>query len=322
MKYNPVGRSGLKVSSLAFGTMTFGDGADEAMSKKLYRMCQDIGINTFDCANVYAGGISEKILGELVKGHRDEVVLTTKAYYPMSGDINARGGSRFHLIKALDDSLKRLDIEYIDIYYLHCFDEETPLEESLSALNDFVRQGKVLYLGLSNFASWQVMKAKSICEQKGFASITCIQPMYNLLRRQCEAELLPMADSEGLGVFSYGPLAGGLLTGKYLKDKTSQGRLNQDEMYRKRYADQTNLDIAENFVNFANVNGYHPVSLAIAWAAAHKAVTAPLIGARKTEQLAPVLASLDIQMTEDLYQEISALSPRPALPTDRTEEHA
>lgn len=319
MQYKNVGRSGLKVSSLCFGTMTFADGADEATSSALYSACRDKGINFFDCANVYAKGQSEEILGRLCKGHRDEVVLATKGYFPMGKDVNARGASRFHLTKALEGSLKRLDTDYIDLYYIHHFDEDTPLEESLSTLNDFVRQGKVLYLGVSNFAAWQIMKAKAICERSGFAPISCIQPMYSLLKRQVESEILPMAISEGFGVFSYSPLGGGYLTGKYLTDEGS-GRFDSSKMYQQRYEAETNLNTVRSFINFAKDNNYHPVTLAIAWAAGHPGITAPIIGARNMTQLQPALDALDFPMTEDLRTELSSFSLAPALPTDREEE--
>lgn len=321
MQYKNLGKSGLKVSPLCMGTMTFGKEADKKTSQKLYKMCRDHGINFFDCANVYVGGESEKILGQFIKGHREEVVIATKAYYPMGNDINARGLSRFHLTKALDASLKRLKTDYVDVYYMHHFDENTPLEESLSTLNDFVRQGKVLYLGISNFAAWQVMKAIGICQQNHFAPISCLQPMYNLLKRQCESEILPMAEGEGLGVFSYSPLAGGLLTGKYqYKVAPKEGRFNSSEMYQKRYEADRELKTIQSFLDFAKTNDYHPVSLAVAWAAGHSGITAPIIGARNEEQLKPVLEALDIDMNGELRQRIADFSFAPAIATDRAEE--
>jgi len=322
MKYKNLGNTGVKVSSLTLGTMTFGDGANEPMCQDIYRLARDKGINFFDCANVYAEGESERILGRLIKEHRDEVLISSKAFYPTSEDINSRGLSRFHLTKALENSLKNLATDYIDVYYLHNFDEETPLEESLSALNDFVRQGKVLYLGLSNFSAWQIMKAIGITEKFNFAPISCIQPMYNLLKRQCESEILPMAQNEGLGVFSYGPLAGGFLTGKYLKNEKTGGRFDTSQDYQKRYEEQTNRQTVEAFLKFALENNYNPVSLAISWAASHPYITAPLIGARNTEQLTPALESLNIPMTVKLRKQISDFSIGPALPNDREEDRA
>ena len=320
MVYKNLGNTGLKVSSLCMGTMTFGREANRPMSKKLYSMCREVGINFFDCANGYAGGESEKILGKLIKSHRDEVVIATKGYFPTGKDINARGLSRFHLTKALDASLKRLNTDRVDVYYLHHFDEQTPLVETLATLNDFVRQGKVLYLGISNFAAWQVMKAIGICQQNNFAPINCLQPMYNLLKRQCESEILPMAISENLGVFPYSPLGGGLLTGKYQSKKAVEGRFNKSQMYQRRYEADRELSTVDSFLSFAKTNNYHPVSLAIAWSGGHDGVTAPIVGARNEEQLKPALASVEIEMTEELRAQISEFSFAPAIATDRAEE--
>lgn len=324
MQYKRLGNSGLKVSSLCLGTMTFGNGADTSMCKKLYVLSRDKGINFFDCANVYAAGESERILGKLIHEHRDQVVLSTKAYFPTGDTINDRGLSRLHLMKELEKSLKRLNTDYIDLYYLHSFDNETPLEESLSTLNDFVRQGKVLYIGLSNFAAWQVMKAISLSTQFNAAPINCIQPMYNLLKRQCESEILPMAASEGLGVVPYSPLAGGLLTGKYLKEKPTDGRFEKagkmGEMYQRRYRNTANDLAVKKFLKFADENNFNPVSLGIAWVNSHDSVTCPIIGARNVEQLKPALESLAINMTQNLRHEISDFSLAPAIATDRAEE--
>lgn len=320
MEYRNLGRAGVKVSSLCFGTMTFGDGADEKMSADLYGLCRDKGINFFDCANVYAKGASERILGRLIKPHRQEVIIATKAYFRTSEDVNGRGLSRFHLTQSLEQSLKRLDTDYVDLFYLHHFDEETPIEESLSTLNDFVRQGKVLYLGLSNFAAWQVMKSISITQIQHWAPISCIQPMYNLLKRQCESEILPMAQSEGLGVFPYSPLAGGWLTGKYLNDQASAGRFTSSKMYQKRYEQEQNQHTTQAFMDFAAKQGYHPVSLAIAWVGSHPGVTAPIIGARNVEQLMPALDAIELALTAEERETISSFSLSPAIATDRAEE--
>jgi len=320
MKYVNLGNTGLKVSELCLGTMTFGRESDKMTSKKVYKLCRDKGVNFFDCANVYVGGESEKILGQLIKKERSEVVVATKAYFPMGKDINARGLSRFHLTKSLEGSLKRLGTDYVDVLYLHHFDKNTPLEETLSTLNDFVRQGKVLYLGISNFAAWQVMKAIAICQQNNFAPINCLQPTYNLLKRQCESEILPMAISEGLGVFPYSPLAGGLLSGKYQNKKPKTGRFNRSQMYQKRYEEERQQESINAFLNFAKDQDIHPVSLAVAWAGSHEGVTSPIIGGRNVTQLKPALASVNIDMTEELRNAICDFSMTPAIATDRSEE--
>jgi aryl-alcohol dehydrogenase-like predicted oxidoreductase len=322
-KYRYLGDTGVKVSPLCFGTMSFGGIADEATSAAMFRRCREVGINVFDCANVYEGGRSETILGDLIQDCRDEVVITSKVYFPMGDDPNARGASRYHITRAVDASLRRLRTDYIDLYFVHRFDEETALEETLRALDDLVRQGKVLYLGASNFAAWQVMKALSISRREALTPFHVIQPMYNLVKRQAEVELLPMAQSERLGVIPYSPLGGGLLTGKYGVDtQPDTGRLTSNQMYQTRYGDRLNYEVAERFTKFAATHGFNPVSLAVAWVESHPGVTAPIIGARNPEQLEDSLGALDIDVTPDLRDEISALSPTPPPATDRVEERS
>ncbi len=319
--YRVLGRTGLKVSPLALGTMSFGREADESVSKALYNRCREVGINVFDCADVYAKGRSEVILGKLIASERDEVVLATKAYFPTGRDPNARGSSRYHLVRAVEASLTRLGTDRIDIFYLHRFDDETDLEETLRALEDLVRDGKVLYPAASNFAAWQTMKGLGIQRTRGYGTFAAIQPMYNLVKRQAEVELLPMARSEGLGVFPYSPLGGGLLTGKYGAQRLPEsGRIVDDPMYAIRYGREGDLHTASAFTALAKDRGLHPVSLAIAWVAAHPAVTAPLLGARDLEQLEPALQALEVAMDDELYQAVSALSPAPPPATDRNEE--
>ena len=318
-----LGDTGVKVSPLCMGTMTFGGPADRETSAAMFRRCREAGINVFDCANVYEDGRSEEILGDLVADCRDEVVLTTKAYFPMGDDPNARGASRYHLVRAVEDSLRRLDTDRIDVFFVHRFDEQMGLVETLRALDDLVRQGKVLYLGASNFAAWQVMKALGRQRAEGWAPFHVIQPMYNLAKRQAEVELLPLAQSEALGVLSYSPLGGGLLTGKYgVEQAPENGRLVENPMYKTRYGAQVHYDVAERFTQFAENHGYNPVSLAVAWVAHHPAITAPIIGARTLDQLEGSLGALDIDMTEDLRAEVSTLSPTPPPATDRVEERS
>ena len=316
-----LGQSGLKISELGFGTMSFGKEADAEMSAKMYARCRDAGIHLFDCADVYAGGRSEEILGKLCRGHRDEVVLATKGYFPTGDGPNDRGSTRFHLVRAVEASLRRLGTDRIDLYYLHRMDDQTPLSQTLRALDDMVRQGKIVYVAVSNFAAWQVTKALGLAALRGFAPLVAIQPMYNLLKRQAEVEILPMANSEGLGVLPYSPLAGGLLTGKYGVDRRPDaGRIVDNKMYGVRYGAPDNFEVAERFCAMAAELGHHPVSLAIRWVASHPAVTAPLIGARNLTQLEPALQSLDVAMDADLRARISALSITPPPATDRNEE--
>ena len=321
MNYKFLGRSGLKVSSLCFGTMTFGAEADEAESAAMFRACRDAGINFFDCADIYAGGRSEEILGRLIRDGREDVVITSKAYFATSKDVNAMGASRRHLMSAVEASLRRLGTDRVDVYFIHRFDDRTALEDTLRALDDLVRQGKVVYTGASNFAAWQVAKALGICQNSGWAPLTCIQPMYSLVKRQAEVEILPMAQSEKLGVIPYSPLAGGLLSGKYEAGPAPErGRLMNHKISQMRYGEAWYHEVAGRFAAFARERGLDPVSLAIAWAGSHPAVTAPIIGARTVGQLRACLAAADVPMTEGLRAEISALSPEPPPATDRNEE--
>ena len=321
MNYRYLGSTGVKVSPLCLGTMSFGGQADAETAADMFHRCRDLGINAFDCANVYEDGRSEEILGDLITDCRDDVVITSKAYFPTGDGPNDRGASRYHLVRAVENSLERLGTDRLDVLFIHRFDEKTALSETLRALDDLVQEGKVLYLGASNFAAWQVMKALGLQRQEGWTPFHVIQPMYNLAKRQAEVELLPMAEQENLGVLSYSPLGGGLLTGKYgLDDRPDEGRLVENEMYQTRYGEKVNYEIAERFSEFAEDNGYDPVALAVSWVASHPAVTAPIIGGRNLKQLEGSLAALDVKMTSDLREEISSISPTPPPATDRVEE--
>jgi len=316
-----LGSTGMQVSKLCFGTMSFGGDADEAMSEKLYRRCREAGINFFDCANTYAGGRSEEILGRLIAPERDQVVITSKVYFPTSDDVNARGASRRNIMSAAEASLRRLNTDRLDIYFIHRFDENTPLEETLRALDDLVQAGKVLYPAASNFAAWQVSKALGISALHHWARFECLQPMYNLVKRQAEVEILPMAKAEGLGVIPYSPLGGGLLSGKYgMGRRPEEGRLTENRMYMTRYGDDWMYETADRFTQYAREHGWGPAALAVAWVMSHPAVTAPILGARNLEQLEGSIKAVEIPMTAELRAEISLLSPEPPPATDRNEE--
>jgi len=321
MQYAWMGQTGVRVSKLGFGTMLFGTDADEPTSAALYGAARDAGVNLFDCADVYGSGRAEEILGRLVAPHRNEIVLTSKAYFPTSSDLNARGTSRYHLVRAVEDSLRRLSTDRIDLFFLHRYDDATDLDETLRATDDLVQSGKILYLGVSNFAAWQTSKAIERARANGWSPIVAMQPMYNLLKRTAEIELLPMAQAEHVAVFPYSPAAGGLLSGKYGREhRPEHGRVVDNAMYNARYADRSNFEIAEHFVRRAADLGVHPLTLAIAWVAAHPAVTAPLVGARHLDQLGPALAAADFQLSPELRAELSKLSPAPPPATDRNEE--
>jgi aryl-alcohol dehydrogenase-like predicted oxidoreductase len=301
--------------------MSFGGDADEPTSAALFKKCRDAGINFYDCANSYQHGLAEEILGRQMRGSRRELVITSKVYFPMGEDLNARGASRKNIMAALEATLRRLGTDYLDIYFIHHFDDLTPLEETLRALDDLVQSGKILYPGVSNFAAWQVAKALGISARHDWVPFAVLQPMYNLVKRQAEVEILPMALSEGLGVIPYNAMGAGLLTGKYgPSQRPAQGRLVENRMYQQRYDADWMYAVAGRFTEFARQHGYEPAALAVAWVGSHPAVTAPIIGARSLAQLESTLKAVEIAMTPELYAEIAALSPQPPPATDRNDE--
>jgi aryl-alcohol dehydrogenase-like predicted oxidoreductase len=321
MEYRLLGRTGIRVSALCFGTMSFGGDADEQTSLAMFRRCRQAGINFFDCADIYSKGLAEEILGRCMADCRDQIVLTSKVWGPMGEDVNARGLSRRHIMLAVEASLHRLRTDRLDLYFCHMFDPATPMDETLRAMDDLVRQGKVLHPAVSNWSAWQIAKALGLTERRGLARFECLQPMYNLVKRQAEVEILPLAAAEQLGVIPYSPLGGGLLTGKYGPAlRPQQGRIIQNPMYAKRYAESSYYESAERFADHARRLGAHPATLAVAWVMSHPAVTAPIIGARSLEQLEPSLAAAELKLTAEQRAEISALSPEPPLATDRAEE--
>ena len=318
MKYRVLGRTGVQVSQLCLGTMSFGGDADEPTAAAMYRAGREAGINFFDTADQYNKGRSEEVLGQLASGHRDELVIATKCYNPTGSDANARGSSRRHVSRAVEASLKRLRTDRVDILYLHQHDPRTPLDESMRALEDLVRAGKVLYPGLSNHAAWQTQQALDIQERRDWARLQVVQPMYNLVKRQAEVEILPMAQANVIGVVPYSPAGGGLLSGKYAEKQT--GRLSTNKMYEARYGEPWMHEAAAKFAAFCKQRGMHPVSAAVAWVGSHPAVTAPIIGARNPEQLQASLDSVKIEMTPALRAEMAALSRTPPPATDRLDE--
>ncbi len=318
MEYIGFGSTGIRVSPVCLGTMTFGKEADETASLELMDRAFELGVNFFDTANIYNKGVTEQIVGRWLKSHRSAVVLASKAHFATGEGPNDRGSSRRHLLMEVDKILARLQTDWLDILYVHHWDPQTPVEETLSALTALVDAGKVRYCGVSNFSAWQVMKAVGVSQRKGFAPIACVQPMYNLVKRQAEVEILPMALSEGLAVCPYNPLAAGLLTGKYRRGE--KGRLDENPMYKVRYGNPLYAEIADRFVAYAREMGHSPAALAVAWVMAHPAVTSVIIGARNASQLQDTLGCLDIALSPAVWSEISGLSSEPPLATDRSEE--
>lgn len=324
MKTVRLGRTGVPVSQLCFGTMTLGGAADAAESKKLYAACRDAGVTFFDCADVYNGGRAEEILGDLIAHERDEIVLTSKCVMKVDGDDPNpanQGANRRHILNAVEASLRRLGTDRLDVLFLHKWDDATPLEQSLRALEDVVKSGMAVYTGVSNWSAWQMAKALRIQALNGWQPFDVIQPMYNLVKRQAEVEILPFAQDEDLAVMCYGPGGGGLLSGKFKPGVKPDGaRLSDNQEYAQRYGRAWYYETAETFTALAQDWGHHPMTLAVAWAAHHPGITCPIIGARNTDQLSASLAAADIDLSDDQWAEIAALSQTPPPATDRLEE--
>ena len=321
MKYRLLGRTGVRVSQLCCGTMAFGGDADEKEAGRMYRAARDAGINFFDTADVYNNGRAEEILGNLMRAERENLVLATKCAQSMRDDANARGASRRYVTRALEASLRRLRTDRVEIFYLHHYDPLTPLDEHMRSLEDLVRSGKVLYPAVSNYAAWQIQAALGQQERAGWVRLEAMQPMYSLVKRQAEVELLPMAQANRLAVFPYSPAGGGLLSGRYATPG-AQGRHTTNKMYKLRYGDEWMHETAAKFVAFCQAREWHPISAAVAWVGAHPAITAPIIGGRSLEQMRASLDSVKITMTPELRAEIAALSRTPPPATDRSDEAA
>jgi aryl-alcohol dehydrogenase-like predicted oxidoreductase len=308
-----LGRSGLKVSRLCLGTMTFGREADEEASFAMMDRFIDLGGTFVDTADAYSLGGSEEIVGRWMKERRcrDRIVLATKVYSPMGPGPNDGGLSRLHIQQAVEASLRRLQTDVIDLYQIHRWDFATPAEETLEALNDLVRQGKVRYIGCSNLAAWQLSKYLHLSHMAHWSRFISVQPIYNAINRSIESEVLPLCEEQGLGVISYNPLAGGMLTGKYRRGQELpvNARLKELEVYYQRYHTEQALDIVEAFVAAAQERGVTPAQLALAWVLAEPRVTCPIIGARNLEQLNDTVQGLGIALTPEEREAIPAVAP-------------
>ena len=302
---------GSAVPPFAFGCMQFGGRADETASRGMFDACRAAGIAHFDTAHVYTGGASETLLGRFAQAERDALFIATKAGY--------EGGSSPENIRAtFEESRRRLDMEAVDLLYLHRWDGDTPLEQTFETLAELQAQGLTRFIGVSNFAAWQVMKAQAVAAAFG-TRIDVIQPMYNLVKRQAEVEILPMCASEGILPVPYSPLGGGLLTGKYATGANT-GRLTEDERYARRYGVEAMHAAARKLVEIAAELGTEPATLAVAWVAHHAAGPVPILSARSPAQLAPSLAGMRFEIDNALYARLNALVPTPPPATDRLEE--
>jgi aryl-alcohol dehydrogenase-like predicted oxidoreductase len=324
MDYRRLGRSGCSVSTLALGTMTFGAETDQQGSHHQLDMFLAAGGTLIDTADVYSSGGSEEVIGRWLASRpvevRDSVVLATKGRFPMGGGPNDVGLSRRHLQQALDASLRRLQVEYVDLYQVHAWDPLTPIEETLGVLDDMVHAGKVRYVGLSNFTGWQVQKAVAVARARGFEVPVTLQPQYNLLVREIEWEVVPSCLDAGLGLLPWSPLGGGWLTGKYTRDARPSGssRLGEDpergmEAYDARSAKQRTWDVIDALQKVAAGRGDTMAQVALAWLADRPAVTSVILGARTTEQLDANLSAAGLHLSDEEVAVLDQASdPAPA----------
>ncbi len=309
MKTKRMGRTGLKVSEICLGTMTFGRQCDEAASFAIMDTAFAAGVDFFDSADVYpvGGGLdlvgrTEEIIGKWLKGRREQIVLATKCWGAMGRGPNERGLSRKHIHAALEESLRRLQTDYIDLYQVHAPDPETPLAETLQALDDVVRQGKVRYVGCSNFQAWLLASALWTSDKFGLARFDCVQPRYNLLFREIENELFPLCRHHGVGVIPYNPLAGGFLTGKYKPnaEPTSDTRFGLSgragTIYRQRYWQETQFAAVAHLQEFFAARNKSLTQVAIAWVLAQPGITSPIVGATSSEQLRQSLPATELTL--------------------------
>ncbi|MEV5030729.1 aldo/keto reductase [Paenibacillus sp. LPE1-1-1.1] len=309
MQFRRLGNSGLKVSALGLGTNAFGKRADDEASKRIIDFALDNGINFMDTANIYAGTESEKIIGQALQGKRQNVVLATKAGLVRGAGANERGSSRFHLQTELENSLKRLKTDYVDLYQIHTFDPETPLEETLRTLEDMVRSGKVRYIGASNYYAWELMKSLGISDRLGLNRFVSTQVSYSLADRTPEQELIPMCLDQGVGIIPYFPLAGGILSGKYsAADLAPQGSRAQTDPNFTRFINSQTIALGEKVTKLASQFDTTPSVLSLSWLFQQPVVSSVIVGATKVEQLAENLKSVTLQLTADTKKELDSIS--------------
>lgn len=307
MNYRRLGKSGLRVSQLCMGSNNFGAQVSEQDSIKIIEKAVDLGINLIDTANTYTRGMSERIIGKALRGHRDDVIIATKVGMTIGEGPNQGGLSRKHILWQIRRSLESLQTDFIDIYYLHRFDIETSLEETLSTLDYLVRQGIVRYVACSNFASWQIAKAHEVCKTHNLQKLVAVQPPYNLMQRDIEKDLLPYCEQEGLGVLTYTPLMGGFLTGKYSRDKPPprESRAEYSSFYWERINKAENYTILEKVQTIADEIGVPLHKLAVAWILKNPVITAPIVGASKPEQVEENCSITQINISNETYEKLN-----------------
>ena len=312
MEYRALGRTGLKVSQLCLGTMMFGGKTEEQASFRIIDHAINEGVNFIDTADVYASNESERILGKALEseGKRNNIILATKFNFANPADRNARGLSRRHVINACDASLKRLNTDWIDLYQMHRCSSAIPIDETLRALDDLVKAGKIRYIGGSMFPAWRIVESLWVAKELGLNRLICEQPAYHLLDRTAEREVIPAAQSFGMAVIPWGPLCGGLLSGKYTRDEQVEGARWQDgKDNANRRATEATWEVLDFLQVMANDKGCSMSQLGLAWNMAQPGVTAPIIGPRTLEQVEDNLRAVDVEMTEEDLSRIDRLVP-------------
>lgn len=307
-----LGRSGLKVSPMCLGTMTFGATTDLEEARRISELCLERGVFFWDTADMYGSGASEAMVGELMKGRRDEIVLATKVFASMGPGANDGGLSARHIHRACEGSLARLGTDWIDLYYLHVPDHSVPTDETLRALEDLARSGKVRYLGCSNYRAWEVLDMLHLAHDKGWQPLSAVQPLYNLVNRDIEVELLPMAQAKGLGVVSYSPLARGILTGKYQWDAPvdpDSRRARADRRFMQAEWREESVATAAELVALAETRGCTAGQLAMAWALANQNIHSVILGARTLAQAEQALDAAEVVWDAELEAACDALVP-------------
>lgn len=308
MEYLNLGRSGLKVSRLCLGTMTYGSSSwrkwvlDEEESRPFIRRALELGINFFDTADMYSQGRSEEILGKALKdfARREEVVIATKVFFPTGAGPNQRGLSRVHIFHAIDASLRRLGADYVDLYQIHRWDAETPIEETLEALHEVVKSGKARYVGASSMYAWQFARALYTADRRGWTRFISMQNHYNLVYREEEREMLPLCRAEGVGVIPWSPLARGFLAGNRSREqwgKTTRART--DDFAQTMYYQEADFSVVERAVELAKRRGVSPAQIALAWLLHQPGITAPIIGASKKPHLEEAVAALELRLSDE-----------------------
>jgi aryl-alcohol dehydrogenase-like predicted oxidoreductase len=308
VNYRQLGHSGLRVSVIGLGTNQFGGKVDQAGVNEIIDGALDLGINLIDTADVYTGSRSEETLGHALKGKWDKVVLATKVHGKMGDGPNDYGASRYHIVNGAEASLRRLQSDHIDLYQIHRWDETTPIEETLRALDDLVRAGKVRYIGASNFMAWQLARANVLAEIKGWTTFVSIQPHYHMFERELEKEMIPYCNAHNVGILPYFPLAGGFLTGKYKRGESAPaGSRGENSPYVQKYMTDANYSILEKLTTWAEERGHSMAELAHAWLLGQPQVSSVISGATKLSQVQSNAAAGDWSLSADEYAAVTAI---------------